>query len=222
MIDDEIINQIYSTMEQAIDNQSENTMAEFLYFEIHKYIKAREDNDKQAMQRCLSGIALVLDNEQRHNKNFIVGHDALLLALYHEYFEILEELKKYTPKVEREKRIKTIREKFNNGELFSIEKVKDKYLEELMAHAPKFDNQNDEDEVEEILLQRHKDYGTPKENFTLIAKYWSIFLGIEITAEQIPLMMILMKASRGQKNPKHKDTILDIIGYAKCLQELNK
>lgn len=60
-------------------------------------------------------------------------------------------------------------------------------------------------------------YNHPLDNFTSIAQLWSAFLGMDISAEQVGLMMILFKIPR--ENFKHgRDHLVDIAGYAQCIQ----
>ena len=60
---------------------------------------------------------------------------------------------------------------------------------------------------------RHSTYGDARESFASIAKLWSVYLGVDVTAEQVAAMMVLMKVSR-QRKSKHVDNWVDIIGYA--------
>lgn len=60
---------------------------------------------------------------------------------------------------------------------------------------------------------RHSTYGDARESFVSIAKLWSVYLGVDVTAEQVAAMMVLMKVSR-QRKSKHVDNWVDIIGYA--------
>ena len=60
---------------------------------------------------------------------------------------------------------------------------------------------------------RHATYGDARESFDTIAKMWSAYLGVGVTAEQVAAMMVLMKVSR-QRKSKHMDNWVDIIGYA--------
>jgi len=64
--------------------------------------------------------------------------------------------------------------------------------------------------------QRQEDYGRPEDSFGLIARYWSAYLGIEVTKEDVPLLMILLKVARQQTSPK-RDNLVDIAGYTRTL-----
>ena len=60
---------------------------------------------------------------------------------------------------------------------------------------------------------RNETYGDARESFGTIAKLWSVYLGVDVTAEQVAAMLVLMKISR-QRKSKHMDNWVDIIGYA--------
>lgn len=71
---------------------------------------------------------------------------------------------------------------------------------------------------------RQRDYGTPFENFSDIAELWSVVLKkkrggrtfLTVTAEEVALMMDLLKVSRECNTPK-RDNRVDGPGYWKCL-----
>ena len=44
--------------------------------------------------------------------------------------------------------------------------------------------------------QRELDYGSPEDNFSLIAKLWSAYLGETISAVDVSMMMCLLKIAR--------------------------
>jgi hypothetical protein len=68
---------------------------------------------------------------------------------------------------------------------------------------------------------RQKEYGSPLQSFTRIAALWSPVLGVEVTAEQVALCMIGVKVSR-YMNGQQRDSIVDIAGYAGCLELMKK
>nr|DAO88979.1 MAG TPA: hypothetical protein [Caudoviricetes sp.] len=47
-----------------------------------------------------------------------------------------------------------------------------------------------------VCSDRNLQYGEPEDNFNTIAKLWSAFLDIHISAPQVAAMMILMKTAR--------------------------
>lgn len=60
---------------------------------------------------------------------------------------------------------------------------------------------------------REDTYGPAERNLSRIAKMWSAYLSVPLTARQVAVMMVLLKASRDAFKPKH-DNMVDICGYA--------
>lgn len=72
--------------------------------------------------------------------------------------------------------------------------------------------------------QREHDYGTPEENFGLIAKFWNdyIFDGRQaLDAQDVAMMMVLLKVARVRNGGGTGDSFVDIAGYAACGGEIN-
>lgn len=67
-----------------------------------------------------------------------------------------------------------------------------------------------------VSTDRQADYGHPLDNWTQTAALWSAIIGHEVTAEQGLLCMIAAKISRETNAPK-RDNLVDIAGYAKCV-----
>ena len=71
------------------------------------------------------------------------------------------------------------------------------------------------DKAKEIINgARQENYGKPERNFNQIAIYWSVYLGHDVSATDVALMMVLMKLARLQNKPDHDDSWVDIAGYA--------
>lgn len=70
--------------------------------------------------------------------------------------------------------------------------------------------------------QRQKNYGHPRGDFDTIARYWSNHLGHDVTAEDVAIMMTLLKLARLKSNPQHHDSRVDGIGYLICLDRLDE
>jgi len=66
--------------------------------------------------------------------------------------------------------------------------------------------------------QRREDYGGPFESFSDIAKGWSMVLGTTVTPEQVGLCMIQLKVARAKNGGFHRDSFVDIAGYAQCME----
>jgi len=60
-------------------------------------------------------------------------------------------------------------------------------------------------------------YGHPSVNFGNIAALWSTYLGQKITAEQVAVCQILVKIERLRHAPGHRDSVVDVAGYANCM-----
>ena len=95
------------------------------------------------------------------------------------------------------------------------------------------------DEAKAIVTgARRSAYGTPKDNFDRIARFWNAYLvniGVlpadvmgdpeaknGITAADISPMMRLMKEARLCETPDHRDSFVDLIGYALTGAEINE
>lgn len=78
----------------------------------------------------------------------------------------------------------------------------------------------------QILGERSQDYGTPENNFNLIADFWKTYLygkygvSLEINGVDVANMMSLLKIARMTKNEKYADNYVDLAGYAACAGEL--
>ncbi|WP_181022357.1 DUF6378 domain-containing protein [Mycobacterium avium] len=77
-------------------------------------------------------------------------------------------------------------------------------------------------EAERIINgQRREDYGSVSESFNLIAGMWSAYLGKELSGHDVANLMVLLKIARA-KNGYHRDSYVDIAGYAGCTEKLEQ
>jgi hypothetical protein len=60
---------------------------------------------------------------------------------------------------------------------------------------------------------RNEDYGTPYDNHGRTAALWSVYLNRLVTPEDVCMLNILQKVSRGM-NSITRDTLVDVAGYA--------
>lgn len=67
---------------------------------------------------------------------------------------------------------------------------------------------------------RHDVYGHPADDYARTAAMWGAYLGHPVTAEQAMVCMILVKVSRLAYTPGHRDSLVDIAGYARCIEML--
>ena len=75
-----------------------------------------------------------------------------------------------------------------------------------------------------ICHDREGQYGSPEDNFGLIAELWTAYLGSEtitISPKDVAWMMALMKAARDRNGIRyHEDNFVDAIGYLACGGEI--
>ena len=74
----------------------------------------------------------------------------------------------------------------------------------------------------DVLTDRSKTYGDPRQSMAAIAARWSLTLGHPVTPAEVVLCMIDLKLTRLARDPRHQDSILDIAGYAAVLHEVTK
>jgi len=69
--------------------------------------------------------------------------------------------------------------------------------------------------------QREQDYGSPEDNFKIIADMWSIYKGCDFTPVDVAMMMALLKIARIKSGGGTGDSFVDLAGYAACGGELH-
>lgn len=80
-------------------------------------------------------------------------------------------------------------------------------------------------EAERIIYgDREKTYGSPSKNLKVIAEMWNAYLGNEVclTAQDVCVMMILLKAARLRNTPGHRDSVVDTCGYAALIERCDE
>lgn len=94
-------------------------------------------------------------------------------------------------------------------------------------------------EAEKIIYgDREKTYGKPSKNLDTIAKMWNAYLNAysalsvedvstgekqaELTAKDVAVMMVLLKAARLANDPSHRDSLVDICGYAALVERCDE
>jgi len=68
---------------------------------------------------------------------------------------------------------------------------------------------------------RWEAYGHPADTYATAAGIWSAILKTPVTPEQVLLCMVGVKIARETQAHKH-DNIVDIAGFAACLDEVHK
>ena len=69
---------------------------------------------------------------------------------------------------------------------------------------------------------RNADYGHPADDYERTAKLFSAILGVEVTKQKAILCMIAVKLSRLVNDHTKRDSVIDIAGYAECLDRVNR
>lgn len=76
---------------------------------------------------------------------------------------------------------------------------------------------------------REEDYGTPEDNFRLIAELWSVYIqkrcaspgaDVCVQPEDVAMLMALLKIARIAAGRSKPDSYIDLAGYAACGGEL--
>ena len=67
---------------------------------------------------------------------------------------------------------------------------------------------------------REQDYGSPENNFKIIAEFWSAYTGCEIKSKDVAAMLALMKIARIRSGNAKEDNWVDLAGYAACGGEI--
>ena len=75
-------------------------------------------------------------------------------------------------------------------------------------------------EAASIVAERRRQYGPARPLFEQVARRWSATLGIDITPEQVVLCMLDVKLARLAHDPAHRDSAVDVAGYAAVLTKL--
>lgn len=68
--------------------------------------------------------------------------------------------------------------------------------------------------------QREQDYGSPENNFQVIADFWTVYKGVKFTATDVAMMMALLKVARIRSGTGTEDSFVDLAGYAACGGEI--
>lgn len=83
-------------------------------------------------------------------------------------------------------------------------------------------NKNILQEAEDLIYgDRQAAYGSASQNFSNIAKGWSVIFGKEITAEQVGLAMVWVKLARQTHRPQ-RDNLVDAAGYIGCVDKVQQ
>ena len=68
--------------------------------------------------------------------------------------------------------------------------------------------------------KREQDYGSPENNFQIIADLWSAYFQQKFTSADVAMMMALIKIARIKSGTGTEDSFIDLAGYAACGGEI--
>jgi hypothetical protein len=75
-----------------------------------------------------------------------------------------------------------------------------------------------------VCQDRENEYGSPEDNFRTIAELWGVYLGYRIEpgidAEDVAMMMCLLKIARIATGEPKADNYIDLAGYSACAGEI--
>ena len=74
--------------------------------------------------------------------------------------------------------------------------------------------------IELVGGDRQKDYGDKVDNHNNIAKLWSAYLDIPVTAHDVAILMSLLKVARTKLGAVSKDTYVDMSAYSAIAGEI--
>jgi len=73
-----------------------------------------------------------------------------------------------------------------------------------------------------VLDSRAETYGPADTALRATAARWSLTLGQSVTPAQVALCMIDLKMVRLAHDPSHRDSLIDVIGYAALMREVQR
>jgi hypothetical protein len=78
-----------------------------------------------------------------------------------------------------------------------------------------------------IYGDREKTYGHPSKNLVTIALMWNAYIDARkskspIGPKDVAAMMVLLKTARLANNPEHRDSLVDICGYAALIERCDE
>jgi len=82
------------------------------------------------------------------------------------------------------------------------------------------------DAIKCVCQDRQDQYGSPENNFKKIAEYWNIYIGCRMEsafdAEDVAIMMALLKIARITTGQPKTDNYIDACGYIACAGEVGE
>jgi hypothetical protein len=76
------------------------------------------------------------------------------------------------------------------------------------------------EEADRTVRARAQTYGSPRESLTEIGRLWTAYLETPVSAEDVAVLMTLLKLARLRTGGYHRDSLVDVAGYAAVLETL--
>lgn len=113
---------------------------------------------------------------------------------------------------------------YNPQILEVVSRANDKQRPVQSVDQPDTNNHTILDTAKSLIYgDRLNDYGKTVDSFTSIAVGWSEIAKTPLTPEQVGLMMVWLKICRANNdNCKKEDNLIDIAGYAGCIEKIKK
>lgn len=70
--------------------------------------------------------------------------------------------------------------------------------------------------------ERDGQYGSPENNFKIIADLWNGYLGTKMEPFEVAVLLSLVKIARIKASPCKADSWVDLAGYAACGAEVTE
>ena len=68
--------------------------------------------------------------------------------------------------------------------------------------------------------EREQDYGSPEDNFQVVANLWTAYTGEYYSPQDVAMMMALLKIARIKTGAGTADCFVDLAGYAALAGEI--
>lgn len=77
-----------------------------------------------------------------------------------------------------------------------------------------------DDAAQCVCTDRETQYGTPENNFAVIAELWNVYKPCGFVAHDVAMMLALLKIGRIASGQAKADNYIDLAGYAACAGEI--
>lgn len=75
-------------------------------------------------------------------------------------------------------------------------------------------------DIRKITRERGEVYGHPLINHVRIARRWNSLYNLSLNHIHVARLMVELKSARLEQTPDHQDSLDDVVGYKRCLEEM--